>query len=134
LAAVRVLPLLVESEASEGSPEPRRGGRGVAGIPGAIVATIGIFLPSFLLVAISGHLIPRMRRSRIAGAFLDGVNVAAFALMTVVGVQLGRAAIIDTPTALIAAVSAAALFRWRINSAWLVFGGGLLGAVVRGLR
>lgn len=106
----------------------------VAGIPGAIVATIGIFLPSFVLVAVSGPLIPRVRRSRIAGAFLDGVNVAALALMTVVGVQLGRAAIVDAPTALIAAVSAVALFRWRINSAWFVFGGGLLGAVVRGIR
>jgi len=106
----------------------------VAGIPGAIVATIGIFLPSFLLVAVSGPLIPRMRRSRIAGAFLDGVNVAALALMTVVCVQLGRAAIVDVPTALFAVVSAAALFRWRVNSAWLVFGGGLLGAVVRGIQ
>jgi chromate transporter len=106
----------------------------VAGSPGAIVATIGIFLPSFVLVAVSGPLIPRVRQSRIAGAFLDGVNVAALALMTVVGVQLGRAAIVDAPTALIAAVSAVALFRWRINSAWFVFGGGLLGAVVHGIR
>jgi chromate transporter len=106
----------------------------VAGVPGALVATIGIFLPSFLLVAVSGPLIPRVRRSRVAGAFLDGVNVAAIALMAVVAVQLGRAAIVDLPTALIAAASAAALFRWRVNSAWLVFGGGLLGAVVHGIR
>jgi chromate transporter len=106
----------------------------VAGVPGAVVATIGIFLPSFVLVAVSGPLIPHVRRSRIAGTFLDGVNVAAIALMAVVGVQLGRAAIVDVPTALIAAVSAAALFRWRINSAWLVFGGGLVGAVLHGIR
>jgi chromate transporter len=106
----------------------------VAGVPGAIVATLGVFLPSFVLVALSGPLIPRVRRSLIAGAFLDGVNVAAIALMAVVGVQLGRAAIVDVPTALIAAVSAAALFRWRINSAWLVFGGGLVGAVLHGIR
>jgi chromate transporter len=106
----------------------------VAGVPGAVVATIAIFLPSFVLVAVSGPLIPHVRRSRIAGTFLDGVNVAAIALMAVVGVQLGRAAIVDVPTALIAAVSAAALFRWRINSAWLVFGGGLVGAVVHGIR
>jgi chromate transporter len=106
----------------------------VAGVPGALVATIGIFLPSFLLVAVSGPLIPRMRRSRIAGAFLDGVNVAALALMAVVAVQLGRAAIVDAPTALLALVSAATLFRWRVNSAWLVFGGGLLGAVVHWIQ
>jgi chromate transporter len=67
------------------------------------------------------------------GAFLDGVNVAALALMAVVGVQLGRAAIVDAPTALLAVVGAAALFLWRVNSAWLVLGGGLLGAAVRGI-
>jgi chromate transporter len=106
----------------------------VAGVPGALVATIGIFLPSFLLVAVSGPLIPRVRRSRIAGAFLDGVSVAAVALMGVAGVQLGRAAIVDVPTALIAAASAAALYRWRVNSAWFVLGGGLLGALFHGLR
>jgi chromate transporter len=105
----------------------------VAGVPGAIVATIGIFLPSFLLVAVSGPLIPRLRRSRIAGAFLDGVNVAALALMAVVGVQLARAAIVDVPTTLLALVSAVALFRWRVGSAWLVSGGGLLGAVIHGI-
>jgi chromate transporter len=106
----------------------------VAGVPGALVATIGIFLPSFLLVAVSGPLIPRVRRSRIAGAFLDGVSVAAVALMGVAGVQLGRAAIVDVPTALIAAASAGGLCRWRVNSAWFVLGGGLLGALFHGLR
>lgn len=106
----------------------------IAGFPGAVVATIGIFLPSFLLVAVSGPFIPRLRRSRVAGAFLDGVNVAALALMAVVGVQLGKAAIVDAPSALLAVLSAAALFRWRVNSAWLVLGGGLLGTVVHGVR
>jgi chromate transporter len=106
----------------------------IAGFPGAVVATIGIFLPSFLLVAVSGPFIPRLRRSRVAGAFLDGVNVAALALMAVVGVQLGKAAIVDAPSALLAVLSAAALFRWRVNSAWLVLGGGLLGTVVHRVR
>jgi len=106
----------------------------VAGVPGAVAATIGIFLPSFLLVAVSGPLIPRLRRSPMAAAFLDGVNVASLALMGVVCVQLGRAAIVDVPTAVLAVVSAAALFRWRINSAWLVLGGGIAGALVLGLR
>jgi chromate transporter len=106
----------------------------VAGIPGAIVATVGIFLPSFVLVAISGRLIPRLRRSRIAGAFLDGVNVASLALMGVVGVQLARAAIVDVPSAGLAVLSGAALLRWRINSAWLVLAGGAVGALVQWLR
>jgi chromate transporter len=106
----------------------------VAGIPGAIVATVGIFLPSFVLVAISGRLIPRLRRSRIAGAFLDGVNVASLALMGVVGVQLARAAIVDLPSAALAVLSGAALFRRRINSAWLVLAGGAVGALVQWLR
>jgi chromate transporter len=106
----------------------------IAGLPGAAVATIGIFLPSFVLVAASGPVIPYLRRSRTAGGFLDGVNAASLALMGVVAVQLGRAAIVDVPTALLAIGSAAALFRWRINSAWLVIGGGLAGFAVSSLR
>jgi chromate transporter len=106
----------------------------VAGLPGALVATIGIFLPSFVLVAISGPLIPRLRRSRPAAAFLDGVNVAALALMVVVGLQLGRASIVDAPTAILAVVSAAVLFRWRVNSTWLVLGGAAAGVVVQWVR
>jgi chromate transporter len=105
----------------------------VAGLPGALVATVGIFLPSFLMVAVSGPLIPRLRQSRIAGSFLDGVNAASVALMAFVGVQLGRSAIVDVTTALLAVISAAALFRWRVNSAWLVLGGGFIGALVRGI-
>lgn len=106
----------------------------VAGLPGAVVATVGIFLPSFLLVAASGPLIPRLRGSPIAGGFLDGVNVASLALMAVVGVQLGRAAIVDVPTALIAACSAVAMLRWRVNTAWLVLVGGLAGGVLSWLH
>ena len=70
----------------------------VAGLPGALVATIGIFLPSFVLVAVSGPLIPRLRRSDLAGAFLDGLNVASLALMAVVGVRLAKSALVDVPT------------------------------------
>jgi chromate transporter len=99
----------------------------LAGLPGALVATSGIFLPSFVFVAISGPLIPRLRRSAVAGAFLDGVNVGALALMGVVTFTLARAAIIDVPTALLAGTSAVLLLRWRVNSAWLVLGGGLIG-------
>jgi chromate transporter len=106
----------------------------VAGIPGAVLSTIGIFLPSFVLVALSGPLIPRLRRSAAASAFLDGVNVASLALMTVVAAQLGKAAIVDIPAALLAAASAAVLFRWHPNSAWLVVAGGTAGAAIHWLR
>jgi chromate transporter len=106
----------------------------VSGIPGAIVATLGIFLPSFAFVGASGPLLPRLRRSRLASAFLDGVNVASLALMAVVGGELGAAAIVDVPTALLAIAGAVALFRWRVNSAWLVIGGGIAGAALQWLR
>jgi len=99
----------------------------LGGTPGALVATAGIFLPAFFFVAISGPLVPRIRRSRIAGAALDGVNVASLALMAAVSWQLAGAALVDLPTILIAAVSLVALIRFRVNSAWLVLGGALAG-------
>lgn len=102
------------------------------GPAGALAATAGIFLPAFLFVAASGPLIPALRRSRLAGAFLDGVNVASLALMAVVTVQLGTSAVMDGWTAALAAIAAALLFRYpRFNSAWLVLGGALAGVAVR---
>jgi chromate transporter len=92
------------------------------------VATIAIFLPAFVFVAISGPLVPRLRGSPVAGAVLDGVNVASLALMAAVAIQLGRTAIIDVPTALLAGLAAIALIRYRLNSLWLVLGGALFGA------
>jgi chromate transporter len=103
----------------------------VAGGAGAVVATVGIFLPAFVFVALSGPLVPRIRRSPMAGAALDGVNVASLALMAVVTWQLGRAAMVDGVTVLLALVSALLLVRFRINSAWLVAGGALIGLLVR---
>ena len=94
---------------------------------GAAVATLGIFLPAFVFVAVSGPLVPRLRRSRLAGAVLDGVNVASLALMAMVGWQLGRAAIVDAATVGIALASVIALARFRVNSAWLIGLGGALG-------
>ena len=101
---------------------------------GAIVATVGIFLPAFILVGLSGPLIPLLRRSATAGAFLDGVNVASLALMAAVSYQLGRAAIVDWVTIALAVASAVLLFRFRINSAWLVLGGAILGIAARVAR
>jgi chromate transporter len=99
----------------------------LGGVPGAAVATVGIFLPAFVFVAASGPLVPRLRRSETAGAFLDGVNVASLALMAVVTWQLGHAAIVDVATLMLAVVSATVLLRFRVNSAWLVLGGALIG-------
>jgi chromate transporter len=99
----------------------------VAGIPGAIVATVGIFLPAFLFVAFTRPLIARMRNSPSAGAFLDGVVVASLALMAAVTWQLGREAVVDVTTAVIALACIAVLFRYRVNASWLVLGGGAAG-------
>jgi chromate transporter len=109
-----------------------RGGPAM-GVAGAAVATAGIFLPGFLLVALVRPLVARLRRSPVFGAFLDGVNVAALALMGVVGLQLARAAFVDAPTIAIGVVSAAALLRYRVNTTWIVAGGAITGAVVRAL-
>ena len=105
------------------------------GTSGAVAATVGIFLPAFVLVAVSAPLIPKIRASRVAGAALDGVNVASLALMAVVTWQLGRAALVDWVTVALAVVSGALLFRFpRLNSAWLIAGAGLLGALRYAIR
>ncbi len=101
----------------------------IAGSPGAILATVGIFLPAFVFVAISSPFIARLRSSSWASGFLDGVNVASLALMAAVTLQLGRAAVIDWFTAVLALIAAVLVFRLKINSAWLVFGGGVIGLV-----
>ena len=101
------------------------------GASGAIGATVGIFLPAFVFVALSVYLLPRMRRSPAVRAALDAVNAASFALMAVVTVQLARAALVDWPTLVLAGVSTLLLVRWRVNSVWLVLGGGAIGMALR---
>jgi chromate transporter len=95
----------------------------------ALTATLGIFLPSFVFVALSGPLVPRIRKSPMAGAFLDGVNVAALALMTGVMGQLARMALINWQAICLALISATLLLRYRVNSAWIILGAALLGVV-----
>lgn len=107
----------------------------LAGPVGASVATAGIFLPAFVFVALSGPLVPRLRRLPVAGAVLDGVNVASLALMAVVTWQLGRASLVDVPTVLLGACGLFGLVWFRLSSAWLVVAGmlvGLLLALARG--
>ncbi|WP_439632293.1 chromate efflux transporter [Gemmata sp.] len=101
----------------------------LAGPVGAAVATVAIFLPAFVFVAASGPLVPRLRRSAVAGAFLDGVNVASVALMAVVAGQLGRSALVDGVTVVLALAAAALLLSGRVNSAWLVLAGGAVGVL-----
>ena len=106
----------------------------VARVPGAIVATVGIFLPSFVFVALSSPFIPRLRRSPWAGAFLDGANAASVALMATVTWELGRAALVDWLTIVLALAAAAVLLATRLNSAWLVAGGAAIGGLGALLR
>jgi len=103
----------------------------VAGVPGAAVATVAIFLPSFVFVALSGPLLPRVRRSPSAGAVLDGVNAASVALMAVVSVQLARAAIVDLHTGLLAAGALAAMTYTRVGTVWLIAVGAVVGIALR---
>ncbi len=102
----------------------------LAGTSGALLATLGIFLPAFVFVALSGPLVPRLRASPAAGAFLDGVNVASLALMAVVTVQLGHAAIVDLATPLLSVIPAVLLVRFKVNSTWLVLGAALAGLLL----
>jgi len=106
----------------------------MGGWRGAMVATIGIFLPGFLLVAASGQLLPRIRRSPVISAALDGVVAGSLALMAVVTWELGKAAIVDRMTIAVFAVSAVALLRFRVNSVWLIGAAAAGGWVLEAVR
>jgi chromate transporter len=106
----------------------------VAGVPGAILATVGIFLPAFVFVALLHPLVPRLRRYSWTAAMLDGVNVAAVGLMAAVTWLLGREAIVDPLTAAITVIAAFLLIRFSVNSAWLVLAGAIVGLVANQLR
>ncbi len=102
----------------------------LGGVPAAVLATLAIFLPAFVFVALSSRLIPKLRRSPVAGSFLDGVNAASLALMAVVTMQLGRAAVFDVTTAAIALAGAVLLVTFRLNSVWLVLAGAAAGLLL----
>lgn len=113
----------------------------IAGVPGSIVATIAIFLPSFILVAISNPFIPHLRKSKWMSAFLDAVNASALGLMVVVTVQLAIATLaISTPPYLdilggsIAVISTILAMRFAVNSVWLILGGATIGSIAHALR
>lgn len=102
----------------------------LGGVPGAILATLGIFLPSFVFVAISNPLIPKVRSSPWVSGFLDGVNIAALSLMTAVTIQLGQVSLVDLRTGLLGALALVLLLRYRLNSTWLIGGGALAGLLM----
>jgi chromate transporter len=103
------------------------------GYGGAAVATIAIFAPSFLMAGAVGAFAGRIRRSKLAASFLDGVNAAAIALMATVALALGRATLVDGWTWALALLSVVALVRFRINATWLIAGGAVVGILLRGL-
>ena len=102
------------------------------GWPGAILATIGIFAPGFLFVAVTQPFIPKLRASRVASGLLDGVVLASLGLMAAVTWHLGPSTIVDFPTGVIAVLSLALLARWSPNATWLIGGGAAVGWVLRG--
>ncbi|MDE2896804.1 MAG: chromate efflux transporter [Chloroflexota bacterium] len=103
----------------------------LAGVPGAVVATVAIFLPSFVFVAAVHPLVERLRASSITAPILDAVNAAAVGLMTVVMVLLGRSALVDVPTILAALVALGVLILTKVNSLWLILAGAAMGATVQ---
>jgi chromate transporter len=103
----------------------------LAGPAGACLATTGMFLPAFVFVALSAPLIPRLRRSQVAGAFLDGVNAASLGLMAAVTLQLLGAAFVDAPTILLGLASLPVLLLGRINPIWLILAAGAIGLILR---
>jgi chromate transporter len=102
----------------------------LAGMAGAVTATVGIFLPAFVFVALSAPIIPAMRRSRVAGAVLDAVNVASLALMANVTVMLARDTLVDALAIGLAVASAILLVRYRVRSSILIAAGAALGLLV----
>lgn len=99
----------------------------LGGVPGALLATLGIFLPGFIFVAMVNPLIPQIRNSPWANSLLDGVNVASLGLMAAVTWQLGKSSLIDLLTVLVATISFVLIVRFKINSTWLILGGAIVG-------
>lgn len=106
----------------------------LGGIPGALLATLGIFLPSFIFVAISNPLIPRIRNSSWLSSLLDGVNASSLGLMAAVTLHLASSSLVDVYTVILAIVSLILLLRYKLNSTWLIAGGALAGFFVSFFR
>src|SRR5579859_1668891 len=105
----------------------------VGGLPGALLATLAIFLPAFVFIPIIHRAATALRRSPVTAAILDGVNLAALALMAGVTFQLGQSALRDPVTWALALIALAVLLRVKLNSAWLIAAGGMVGLLARGV-
>ncbi|MCC6616507.1 MAG: chromate efflux transporter [Anaerolineae bacterium] len=105
----------------------------IGGVPGAVLSTLGIFLPGFIFVAIVSPWVPRIRQNVWLSALLDGVNAAALGLMAGVTVELARAALVDWVTILLTVGAAVLLIRYKVSSTWLIVGGGLIGGLYQAL-
>jgi chromate transporter len=101
----------------------------LGGVPGAALATIGIFLPAFLFVAATSPFVHHLRKGKITGALLDGVNAAALGLMVGVAYQLGKVSLVDPLTVLLALLTLVLLIRHKVNATWLILGGAFIGFI-----
>ena len=101
----------------------------LAGVPGAVVSTIGIFLPSFFFVLLIRPLMPRLRGGPWRSAFLDAINVSAVGLMAVALLKLGAAILVDPSSWVVAVAAIVVLLRFKVSAAWVVVGGALLGGL-----
>ncbi len=106
----------------------------LGGTSGALLATLGIFLPSFIFVLILNPLIPKIRNSIWMSSLLDGVNASSLGLMAAVTFQIAFSSLTDFPTAAITLVSLALLLRYKINSTWLIAGGAVAGFIISLIR
>jgi chromate transporter len=106
----------------------------LGGTSGALLATLGIFLPSFIFVAISNPLIPKIRNSAWMSSLLDGVNASSLGLMAAVTVQLASSSLTDFFTIILAIVSLVLLIRYKVNSTWLIGGGAIAGFILSLIR
>jgi chromate transporter len=106
----------------------------LAGWRGAALATIGMFFPAFVYVVVTAKFLPKIRKSPLAGAFLDGVNASAVALMGFVGWQFARASLTNVPAILIAIVGVILVYGYKVNSAWMVIGGAIAGILFQHLK
>jgi chromate transporter len=102
----------------------------ISGVPGAVVSTVAIFLPSFFFVAVLNPIVPRLRQSPWTSAFLDAVNVSSVALMLAVVVKLGQTTLTAWPAWLIAMAALGVSFLWKVNATWLILGGAAVGWIL----
>jgi chromate transporter len=102
----------------------------ISGVPGAVVSTVAIFLPSFFFVAALNPIVPRLRQSPWASAFLDAANISSVALMLAVIVKLGQTTLTGLPAWLITMAALGVSFRWKVNATWLILGGATVGWIL----